>query len=179
MNRISAALLSFLAFLLLLGGCSGYYFPNVYDGPEVSIYMPTWKNRTDKLGIDSTMYNSLSEWFLKSDKIKLTKETTGADLILAGEIVSIHLPSIGWSSSVRTTDNKVELILRYVLKDMKNGKILWEVPNDVRTEDYNTLVQQAGSEDEAVKRILDDVSEKIYLGVLSKIRKMSRGSAAQ
>ncbi len=175
MNRISAALLSFLSFLLLLGGCSGYYFPNVYDGPQVSIYMPTWGNRTDKLGIDSTMYNSLSEWFLKSDKINLTKEKEGADLILAGEIISISLPSIGWSSAARTTDVKVQMILRYVLKDLKSGKIIWEVPQDVWTEDYNTLVQQASSEDEAVEHILDDISEKIYLGTISRIRKMSRG----
>jgi hypothetical protein len=174
-NRISAALLSFLSFLLLLGGCAGYYFPNVYDGPEVSIYMPTWGNRTDKLGIDSAMYNSLSEWFLKSDKISLTKEKEGADMILAGEIISIHLPSIGWSGAARTTDVKVELTLRYVLKDLKSGKILWEAPQEVWTEDYNTLAQQASSEDEAVEHILDDVSEKIYLGTISRIRKMSRG----
>lgn len=174
MNRISATLLSFLSFLLLLGGCAGYYFPNVYDGPEVSIYMPTWGNRTDKLGIDSKIYNSLSSWFLKSDKISLTKEKEGADMILAGEIISIHLPSIGWSGAARTTDVKVELILRYVLKDIKSGKILWEEPNQIWTEDYNTVVQQASSEDEAVEHILDDVSEKIYLGTISRIRKMSR-----
>ncbi|MGX9726424.1 MAG: LPS assembly lipoprotein LptE [Candidatus Electronema sp. VV] len=174
MNRISAVLLSFFAFLLLLGGCSGYYFPNVYDGPEVSIYMPTWGNRTDKLGIDSTMYNSLSEWFLKSNKISLTKEKEGADLILAGEIISIHLPSIGWSGAARTTDVKVELALRYVLKDLKSGKILWEAPHEIWTEDYNSVAQQASSEDEAVEHILKDVSEKIYLGTISRIRKLSR-----
>lgn len=174
MNRISAALLSFFAFLLLLGGCAGYYFPNVYDGPEVTIYMPTWGNRTDKLGIDSTMYNSLSDWFLKSDKINLTKEKEGADLILAGEIISIRLPGIGWSGAARTTDVKVELALRYVLKDLKSGKILWEEPRQIWTEDYNTVARQASSEDEAVANILKDVSEKIYLGTISRIRKLSK-----
>uniref|UniRef100_UPI004055F88B LPS assembly lipoprotein LptE n=1 Tax=Candidatus Electronema sp. TaxID=2698783 RepID=UPI004055F88B len=174
MNRISPILLSFFGFLLLLGGCAGYYFPNVYDGPEVAIYMPTWGNRTDKLGIDSTMYNSLSEWFLKSDKINLTKEKEGADLILAGEIISINLPGIGWSGEARTTDVKVELTLRYVLKDLRNGKIIWEAPQEVWTEDYNTLARQASSEDEAVEHILDDVSEKIYLGTISRIRRLSR-----
>jgi hypothetical protein len=178
-NKISAKLLLFFCLSLLLGGCGGYYFPGVYEGPEVSIYMPTWSNRTDKLGIDSTMYNALSEWFLKSDKIKLTKEKEGADMILAGEIISIHLPSIGWSSAARTTDVKVELVLRYVLKDLKSGKILWEAPNQIWTEDYNTVAQKAGSEDEAVKHILADVSEKIYLGTISRIRKLSTAGAAQ
>jgi hypothetical protein len=178
-NRTYAKLLFVLCLSLLLGGCGGYYFPSVYDGPEVSIYMPTWSNRTDKLGIDSTMYNSLSSWFLKSDKISLTKEKEGADMILAGEITSIHLPSIGWSGAARTTDVKVELILRYVLKDIKSGKILWEEPNQVWTEDYNTVAQQASSEDEAIEHILDDVSEKIYLGTISRIRTMSQKNVAQ
>lgn len=174
MNRPSAKLLLVLCLSLLLASCGGYYFPNVYDGPAVSIYMPTWKNRTDRLGIDSAMYKALSSWFLKSDKLSLTKEKEGADMILAGEIVSIHLPGIGWDSSARTTDVKVELVLRYVLKDMKTGEIVWEAPNEVWTEDYNTVVQNAGNEDEAIEQILDDVAEKIYLGAVSRIRKMSK-----
>ena len=51
MNRPSAKVLLVLCLALLLASCGGYYFPNVYDGPEVAIYMPTWKNRTDRLGM--------------------------------------------------------------------------------------------------------------------------------
>ena len=166
-------LLFSLCVFLLLGGC-GYYFPNVYTGPEVLVYMPNWKNRTDKLGIDNNMYQSLSAWFQKSDKIHLTKDREGADLVLAGEIISIDLPGIGWDTNEQTTDVKVELRLRYVLKNLKTGDMLWEVHNDVWTENYNTLTNRADTEDEAVEEILDDVSEKIYLGTLTKIRKMNR-----
>ena len=171
-SRIRSVLF-FLGVFLLLGGC-GYYFPNVYTGPEMLVYMPNWKNRTDKLGIDNTMYQSLSAWFQKSSKIHLTKKQEGADLILAGEIISIDLPGIGWDSNEQTTDVKIELRLRYVLKSLTTGKILWEVPNDVWTENYNTLTARADTEDEAVEAILDDVSEKIYLGTLTKIRRMNR-----
>ena len=171
-SRIRSVLF-FLGVFFLLGGC-GYYFPNVYTGPEMLVYMPNWKNRTDKLGIDNTMYQSLSAWFQKSEKINLTKKQEGADLILAGEIISIDLPGIGWNSNEQTTDVKIELRLRYVLKSLTTGKILWEVPNDIWTENYNTLTERADTEDEAVEEILDDVSEKIYLGTLSKIRKMNR-----
>ena len=173
MNRSSGNLLVLLSFFFLLGGC-GYYFPNVYDGPEVSVYMPTWKNRTDKLGIDNTMYHSLAEWFRKAEKIHLTRSREDADMILAGEINSIHLPGIGWNTEARTTDVKVELRLRYVLKDLESGKILWEVPNDIWTEDYNTLAEKADTEDEAIEQILDEVSEKIYLGTIARIRKIHR-----
>ena len=167
------SLLFFIGVFFLLGGC-GYYFPNVYTGPEMLVYMPNWQNRTDKLGIDNSMYHSLSAWFQKSEKIHLTKDRAGADLILAGEIISIDLPGIGWNTDAQTTDVKVELRLRYVLKNLKTGKILWEVPHDVWTENYNTLTDRADTEDEAVQEILDEVSEKIYLGTLTKIRRMNR-----
>ena len=166
-------LLLLLCAFFVLGGC-GYYFPNVYTGPERLVYMPNWKNRTDKLGIDNSMYKSLSAWFQKSEKINLTKDKEAADLMLAGEILSIDLPGIGWNTDAQTTDVKMQLRLRYVLKDMRTGKILWEVPDDIWTENYTTLTDQADTEDEAVNEILDEISEKIYLGTLTKIRRMNQ-----
>ena len=173
MTRTTPGLLVIFCLIFLLGGC-GYYFPHVYDGPEKSVYMPNWKNRTNKLGIDAIMYQSLSIWFQKSKAIRITKNKETADLILAGEITFIDLPSVAWNSNARTTDVKVRLGLRYVLKDLKNGEILWEVPEDMWTEDFGTLNETADNEDEALEIILDDISEKIYLGVLDKLRKQNR-----
>jgi len=172
-TRTTPGLLVIFCLIFLLGGC-GYYFPHVYDGPEKSVYMPNWKNRTSKLGIDAVMYQSLSIWFQKSKAIRITKNKETADLILAGEITFIDLPSVAWNSNARTTDVKVRLGLRYVLKDLKNGEILWEVPEDMWTEDFGTLNETADNEDEALEIILDDISEKIYLGVLDKLRKQNR-----
>ncbi len=173
MTRTTPGLLVIFCLIFLLGGC-GYYFPHIYDGPEKSVYMPNWKNRTDKLGIDAVMYQSLSLWFQKSKAIRITKKKEDADLILAGEITFIDLPSVAWNGNARATDIKVRLGLRYVLKDLKTGEILWEVPDDLWTEDFNTLNQESESEDDALKQILDDVSEKIYLGTLDKLRKENR-----
>jgi len=171
-TRTTPRLLVIFCLIFLLGGC-GYYFPHIYDGPEKSVYMPNWKNRTDKLGIDAVMYQSLSFWFQKSKAIRITKKKETADLILAGEITYIDLPSVAWDGNAQATDIKVELGLRYVLKDLKSGEILWEVANDLWTEDFNTLTQDADTEDEALKQIIDDVSEKIYLGTLDKLRKQN------
>ena len=172
MIRTTPRLLVIFCLIFLLGGC-GYYFPHIYDGPEKSVYMPNWKNRTDKLGIDALMYQSLSFWFKKSKAICITKKKDTADLILAGEITYIDLPSVAWDDTARATDIKVKLALRYVLKDLKSGEILWEVPDDLWTEDISNLTQEADNEDEALKQIIEDVSEKIYLGTLDKLRKQN------
>ncbi len=169
-KKIAVGVVLVASMVLLLTGC-GYYFPSVYDGPTKTIYMPEWKNRTSKLGIDITLYKSLSRWFQKSQAIVLTKNRDKADLILAGEIVSIDLPSLSWSGSTITTDVKIKLGVRYILKDLKSGKVLWEVPNELWTEDYPSTTLSTAAEDRALTTIIDDLSERIYLGTLDKLRK--------
>ena len=158
--------------LLLLSGC-GYYFPHVYDGPTRVIYMPTWQNRTNKLGLDNKIFQSLAHWFQKSEKVILTKDKTQADFILAGEITSISLPSVAWNSVSNATATKVQIVVRYVLKDLKTGKILWEVPSKLYTADYAVQTASSTADDEALTKILDEMSEHIYLGTLNKIRKQN------
>jgi hypothetical protein len=158
------------AILLLLHGC-GYTFPHVYEGPHRAIYMPTWQNRTNKLGLDMKIYQSLSRWFQKSESVDLTKEKSGADLILAGEILSIDLPSVSWNTISDATGTKVNLHVRYVLKDLKTGAILWEVRNKLYTADYTVSSATIAADDQALAKIIDDMSEDIYIGALNKIRK--------
>ena len=155
---------------LVFSGC-GYYFPHVYEGAHRVVYMQTWKNRTNKLGLDMKIYQSLSRWFKKTEAVDLTKEKSGADLILAGEIISIDLPSVSWNSVSDATGTKVQLYVRYALKDLKTGKILWEVPNKLYTADYTVQTATSAADDEALSKIIDDMSEHIYLGVLNKLRK--------
>ncbi|MFZ5796961.1 MAG: LPS assembly lipoprotein LptE [Desulfobulbaceae bacterium] len=171
--RRSTIIFLILAGLAVISGGCGYYFPHVYEGPVKTIYMPNWKNRTSQLGLDSKIYQQLSRWFQKSRSIKMTKERSEADLILAGEIIDIDLPSISWDQSARATEVKVRLQVRYVLKDIKTDEILWEVPRELWTEDYSTgrySVNMADNEQKALAEILKDMSERIYLGTLEKLR---------
>ena len=167
-----------LILTFILGGC-GYYFPHVYDGPTKNVYMPNWKNRTSNLELDAKIYQSLSRWFQKSNSIILTKGKEEADLILAGEIISIDLPSVSWGANSRATEVKVRLTVRYILKDMQTEEILWEVPKEIWTEEYSTKggsTAMLDKEKEALDQILSDLSERIYLGSLEKLRKLSMGT---
>ena len=165
---------------VLLSGC-GYYFPHVYNGPARSIYMPTWKNRTSQLDLDAKIYQSLSRWFQKSKSLQTTKTKDQADLILAGEIVSIDLPSISWDGSAQTTEVKVRLTVRYVLKDLKSNTILWEVPEELWTEPYPTVGGSsvlANREQDALNKIIADLSEHIYIRTLDQLRRKDRKTRA-
>ncbi|WP_028318003.1 LPS assembly lipoprotein LptE [Desulfobulbus elongatus] len=164
--------------MLLLSGC-GYTFPHVYEGPHHSIYMPTWQNRTNKLGLDMKIYQSLSRWFQKSASVDLTKDKGGADLILTGEILSIDLPSVSWSTISEVTGTKVNLVIRYALKDQRTGKVLWEVPAKLYSADYTVSTVSAAADEAALTKIIDDLSEDIYLGALRRIRKQQQQQQPQ
>lgn len=158
-----------LLVILFLGGC-GYYFPHIYSGPARTIYMPNWENRTSKLGLNNDVYQSLSRWFQKSEALNLTRERQGADLILAGEIMSIDLPSVSWANVSTATDIKVRLYVRYVLKDLRTGDILWEEPRKLYTEDYSARTISTAAEDQALDKIIENMSEDIYIGTLNRLR---------
>jgi hypothetical protein len=155
---------------LVLGGC-GYTFPHVYEGPHQAIYMPAWQNRTNKLGLDMKIYQSLAQWFQKSATVSLSREKNGADLILTGEFLSVDLPSVSWNARYEVTDTKVNLIVRYALRDRATGKVLWEVPSKLYSADYSVSTVSSAADEEALTKIIDDLSEDIYLGALKRIRK--------
>jgi len=153
----------------------GYHNPNVYNGPSKTIYMTEWKNRTSELGLDSQIYRSLTRWFQKTAALDTVRTKEGADLILAGEIISLELPSLAYGENSVTSQVKVILRVRYILKDLASKKIVIEVPNEYWTEEY--LVSKNSStnldnEQKALETIIEDLSRRIYQRTISEIPKL-------
>ncbi len=150
--------------VFIVTGC-GYRNPNVYSGPSKIIYLNEWKNRTSQLGLDSQIYQSLTRWFQKTDAITTVRKKAGADLILAGEIISIDLPSLSYAKNSLTTQVKVKLKVRYILKDIPSNKIVFEMPGELWTEPYlvstNVNITRK-NEAIALETIIEDISKRIY-----------------
>ncbi|CAG37330.1 LPS-assembly lipoprotein LptE [Desulfotalea psychrophila] len=171
MKKIAPFLI--LSILLVIGGC-GYHNANVYSGPEKAIFLTEWQNKTSNLSLNSDIYRSLLQWFQKSDKIKVVRTGAEADLILAGEIISISLPSMSYTDRT-ASEVQVVLQVRYVIKDLATGKILIEVPRESWTEEYYPYAGNSSAPDkesQAIKQIVDDLSKKIYQQTLRKLNSM-------
>ncbi len=167
-------LFTLLAVAAVVVAC-GYHNPNIYNGPSRTIYLTEWKNRTSELGLDSQIYRSLTRWFQKSGSIDTVRNKEGADLILAGEILSLELPSLAYGSESVTTQVKVILRVRYILKDIASKKIVLEVPNEFWTEEYLVSTDSSAnsdSEQEALDTIIEDLSKRIYQRTISEIPKL-------
>jgi len=163
-----------LTLSFVISSC-GYRNPYVYSGPERTIYATTWKNRTNVLLLDSKIYQSLIKWFQKSGSIVISKSKEDADFILAGEIVSIDLPSLTYAGGNTTSEVKIRLRVRYILKDLKTGNIMIEQPSEVWTEEYkvgaNSTITK-DNENEALAIIIEDLSQRIYQKSLIEFAKL-------
>lgn len=168
-----------LLFPLVLVACfilvsCGYRSPYVYSGPDKNLYITNWQNRTNELLLDAKIYQSLVTWYQKSGSIKVTKSKEGAHLILAGEIISIDLPSLAYGSGNDATEVKVLLTVRYVLKDLEKDTVLLEVGRETWTEEYKvgaSSSESADNEKAALAIIIDELSEKIYIKTLDMLAK--------
>jgi len=165
-----------LLIVVLLASC-GYRNPYVYSGPDRDLYITTWHNRTNELLLDAKIYQSLVRWYQKASSIKVTKHKEGSHLILAGEIVSIDLPSLSYGVGNDATEVKVLLTVRYILKDLDTDKVLFEVSNELWTEEYkvgSSSSESSDNEKEALGIIIDDLSERIYIKTLNLLSKMDQ-----
>lgn len=163
-----------IVMVCIVTGC-GYHNPNVYNGPSKTIYLTEWKNRTSELGLDSQIYRSLTRWFQKSGSISTVRKKAGADLILAGEIISLQLPSLAYGADSVTTQVKVILRVRYILKDIASKKIVLEVPSEIWTEDYlvsSNVTSNLDNERKALDTIVEDLSKKIYQRTITELPKL-------
>lgn len=163
-----------LAITVLISAC-GYRNPYVYSGPDRTIYATTWKNRTNELLLDSKIYQSLLKWYQKTGSLSITKTKENADYILAGEIISIDLPSLTYRGASNTSEVNIRLRVRYIMKDLKNDRVLMEVPSEVWTQEYKVGSDAAvnrDNENEALAIIVDDLSQKIYQRSLLELAKL-------
>ncbi len=171
MKAISRTILLLIALAVGISSC-GYRNPYVYTGPTKTIYITNWKNNTSKLQLNTEIYRSLLKWYQKSGSFKVTKKKSGADYILAGEIVSINLPSLTYNSANDSSTVEVKMTVRYILKDLVQNKVLFEQKKTTMSEDYTQSSDSAISADneqDALEEIIDNMSETIYLMTLKKI----------
>jgi len=153
----------------------GYRNPNIYNGPHKSIYITEWKNRTSELGLDSKLYRSITKWFQKSGSISTVRQKEGADLILAGEVISLELPSLSYGANNITSEVKVRLRVRYIVKEIASNKILLEVSDQTWEESYISSTNSSvnmDNESKALNKIIEDMSQKIYQKTISGITKL-------
>ncbi|MCK4245321.1 MAG: hypothetical protein KAX20_06830 [Candidatus Omnitrophica bacterium] len=153
--------LSFVIFLILLSSC-GYRIVR-YLPPDISsIAIPILKNDTYHPGIEVPITNRIIIEFLQDGSLKVRKERE-SDLLLLGRITKYGRDVIAYDSE--DTDEPIAfslyIRLRFILKDLRNNKVLWDTSELSGTTSYYVTGIYSKTEEEALTDATEDLARKV------------------
>jgi hypothetical protein len=162
---------AFSALLVILSGC-GYHNPylkNVEQGiPAAVIYMPSWDNRTNELGLENLILRETADWLQQSRHLRIARDREQADYILTGTILSVDYPATAFSAADVAGTLKAKVKTSYRLTDRATGKTIWQVDETLRQADYpvgGDAVRSQSNKENALAKIAYELGERIYLRI--------------
>lgn len=130
------ALVFGLMLLIVLPGC-GYRFsvegpgPRIgggsdseQEGPAVRLVIRDLRNRTFQSNLEFAYTRYMREQFAVSSGAQVVAEDAQADYVMTGEIVSVTIPSLTFSSG-QTRERRVNVVVRVTVAHRKTGENLW------------------------------------------------------
>lgn len=164
----------FIIFVILcfLAGC-GYSSPysqttdydRDHDG-QVTIYLQMWDNKTNLLGFQATIQQSLTNWLKKSQRYILTQNRDSADFILSGQIHSVEIPGLSFGQYDRATEIRINTRLSYQLLDTNTQKIVMVKSGFLKQQTSavgSDSVHTKSNQQAALTVMADSLADEIYI----------------
>jgi hypothetical protein len=163
-------------------GC-GYYNPYVANSNSkpITLNRSLWANKTGEVGLENTMYQSLSNWLRKSGLIHLVDKADGADYILTGSIDSIDYPELSYGSNQQANELRANLHVTFSITDKNSAQKVWTISKtftETLPMSSNPTTLQTNKK-EALLNISEDISEMIYLHIINKMMRPADDSASK
>lgn len=143
LTRIAAALLAAGA-IAAAAGC-GYHFAasdtSALPSDATTIYVADFDNHTRINGINEQLLLNLKQEISNHKRLVLVDSPAAADLTLSGDLSqNTQLPT-AFNSVSEPTQYSDTLAVDAVLRDNKNGKILWQTNHMTDSSAYATVAQ--------------------------------------
>lgn len=135
-HRVSRPLVFIvLGVSFLVSGC-GYRFTvegmgprigggGVQDsGPIVPLAIQDFLNRTFHSNLESTYTKYMRQEFAASSGAKVVNDDGHADFVMKGEIVSVNVPTVTFSTT-QAREGRVNVVVKVTVEDRKTGRIVW------------------------------------------------------
>lgn len=155
--------------LLTLAGC-GYHNPYVtnlgQEQPVALIYLTTWDNRTNELGLEGLILQKTADWLQQSRHLRLAIDKEQADYLLSGKIMSVNYPATAFSVTDVATTLQAEVKVSYRLTEQATGKLTWDAGEVGRGTSYpagNDAVRSQSNKKNALAIIANELAEQIYI----------------
>ncbi len=136
MNRFVPVLVVVSIVLIVPPGC-GYQFsvegpgPRIggasvseQEGPPVRLVIRDLRNNTFQGNLEFALTGYLREQFAVSSGAQVVAEDAQAEYVMTGEIVSVTVPSLTFSSG-QTRERRVNVVVRVTVAHRQTGESLW------------------------------------------------------
>lgn len=135
-NRVCSSLVVVLLVLASLLGC-GYRFsvegpgPRIgggsaprAEGPSVRLAIQDVANRTFYRDLESAYTDYMRQEFAVGSGAQVVAEAAQADYVIKGEIVSVTVPSLTFSTA-QIRESRVHAVVRVTVERRSTGSVLW------------------------------------------------------
>jgi hypothetical protein len=132
------------------------------------INVPMFKNKTTRFQLDLKLTQSVRDELVGRGKLEITADSTGADAIMLGEILSFAAHPIGFGEDASADSYNIVITAKIVLRDLVNNRILFTNPYFTYQEEYEVpegtdfeTVQQ-----EAIDRVALKFARTLIINIL-------------
>jgi outer membrane lipopolysaccharide assembly protein LptE/RlpB len=165
MKRAVASLL-----FLLLCGC-GYSLVgsgNILDPSIHTLYVPTFVNRTTRVGLEQSVTQSVADEFVSRGRLRIVNDPKQADIILRGSMDTFNLAPVGFVQG-RATQYQVSVTANIELLDHRHeDKVLWKNDQYRFVENYQVNLDTTDSFDQE-SRAITEIAQKFAQSLVANL----------
>ena len=136
MKRIAVLLGAVVA--LAAAGCGyvlagrGSFLPSYVN----AIGIPPFINRTSVFNLETQLTQKVQSEFIGRSRYQVLNDSTNADAVLTGEIVSVVAAPVSFSPGQIASRYTITMSARVELRDVRDNKVLWENPSLVFRQEH-------------------------------------------
>jgi hypothetical protein len=157
--------------LSIISGCGGYGFRgtvNNLPSDIKTVSIPVFINESIEPGVEIVFANALIYEFNRSQTLQVVSESE-AQAQINGKIRSISIDPVIYANLTQALERRVTITLEISCQRSDNQKVLWQNQSLSRYEVYPITAdpnQTQRNKEEAIKKIAQDLSERIHNSIL-------------
>jgi glutamate/tyrosine decarboxylase-like PLP-dependent enzyme len=133
------------------------------------IQFTTLENRTQRVQVEQRFSEAIARELASRGRFKVQAGPDGANAELTGTVLAFDLYPVAFDSQGRATDYQVRVTARVALKELPDGKAVWENPAFTFRDNYQfstTAASYADLENDAIDRVADRFAQSLVTSML-------------
>lgn len=170
-NGVWGGLSALLLAVFFLSGCLGYGFRgSVNNLPEdiKTVAIPIFVNESNEPGLETVLTNALIYEFTRSRILQIVPAME-SHAIIFGKIKSVAEDAAVYTSQTQALERRITVVVEASCRRTDNDRLLWQDNFLSRHEIFTVspdAFQTQRNREEALKKIAQDLSERIHNGIL-------------